>query len=199
LIPALSHPSLAQVFSASILGSRSQTQSYAELEDFLRLNNASAVLQHHQHSGMSDAHACANCGKPGLKRCGRCKIVYYCSKECAAACWKEHKTSCHAPEASDVASSACKPNNAAVHAPKCEHCGKPTFYGCSRCKKMRYCSQACIDADYENHIRTCHIPPISGIQNSLPVVGQFTMPSLTQVGNRVQRCNLLQAACDSFV
>ena len=33
-----------------------------------------------------------------LKTCGRCKMVYYCSKDCARAAWKSiHKKACRAP------------------------------------------------------------------------------------------------------
>jgi tetratricopeptide (TPR) repeat protein len=39
---------------------------------------------------------CAVCGKegPGLKLCGRCKSVRYCSAQCRDAAWPEHKKSC---------------------------------------------------------------------------------------------------------
>lgn len=42
-------------------------------------------------------HACEYCGKMGEKhgKCGRCKVVYYCSKECQSADWKlGHKNQC---------------------------------------------------------------------------------------------------------
>jgi len=39
---------------------------------------------------------CAICKKTGnkLKKCGRCKIVYYCSAKCQRKDWKEHKKVC---------------------------------------------------------------------------------------------------------
>ncbi|KAK9820089.1 hypothetical protein WJX72_006020 [[Myrmecia] bisecta] len=44
---------------------------------------------------------CANCEAtaaekqlPTLLKCGRCKIVYYCSKECQKTNWKIHKIYC---------------------------------------------------------------------------------------------------------
>lgn len=43
---------------------------------------------------------CAKCSKDksdsgqGLKRCGRCKLAHYCSRECQKADWKNHKTLC---------------------------------------------------------------------------------------------------------
>ena len=40
---------------------------------------------------------CANtvCRKAGAQRCGRCKLIYYCSKECQAVDWKRHKHQCN--------------------------------------------------------------------------------------------------------
>ena len=39
--------------------------------------------------------ACEHCGNFGeLKRCSRCKIVYYCSVECQRTHWKSHRSNC---------------------------------------------------------------------------------------------------------
>lgn len=43
-------------------------------------------------------HVCERkgCGKRGdFQRCGRCKMVRYCGKECQSDDWKRHKTDCH--------------------------------------------------------------------------------------------------------
>ncbi|KAJ7623509.1 hypothetical protein FB45DRAFT_1089047 [Roridomyces roridus] len=42
--------------------------------------------------------ACAACGKSNvnLRKCGRCKEVEYCSKECQTGHWKTHKKGCKA-------------------------------------------------------------------------------------------------------
>jgi uncharacterized C2H2 Zn-finger protein len=39
---------------------------------------------------------CDGCDAAGgnLLRCGRCKKVSYCSKECQRAAWKSHKKKC---------------------------------------------------------------------------------------------------------
>lgn len=34
------------------------------------------------------------CGKEGPLRCGRCRIVHYCSKECQSSDWKYHRLAC---------------------------------------------------------------------------------------------------------
>lgn len=43
---------------------------------------------------MSSEGVCVKCGKPSTSKCGRCKVEPYCSKECQAGHWKEHKASC---------------------------------------------------------------------------------------------------------
>ncbi|TCD63309.1 hypothetical protein EIP91_005690 [Steccherinum ochraceum] len=49
----------------------------------------------------SSSSACAQCGAQKgsstgeeLLRCSRCKNVFYCSKECQKAAWKQHKSAC---------------------------------------------------------------------------------------------------------
>ncbi len=39
---------------------------------------------------------CANCNisAPNLKKCGRCKDIYYCSRECQVVNWTKHKPNC---------------------------------------------------------------------------------------------------------
>ena len=37
---------------------------------------------------------CQYCGKNGSKRCARCETARYCSRECQAKDWKEHKLVC---------------------------------------------------------------------------------------------------------
>ena len=37
---------------------------------------------------------CLVCGGPAESRCGRCKLVRYCSPQCKNHDWKTHKLTC---------------------------------------------------------------------------------------------------------
>lgn len=41
-----------------------------------------------------DDPKCAGCGEPAAHRCSKCKIEWYCSRECQLSRWKEHKKMC---------------------------------------------------------------------------------------------------------
>lgn len=43
-------------------------------------------------------------GVPALLRCGRCKIVRYCSQQCQQRAWRDHKAFCVPPAAEGAAS-----------------------------------------------------------------------------------------------
>ncbi|KAL1530370.1 hypothetical protein AB1Y20_001278 [Prymnesium parvum] len=55
---------------------------------------------------LARAKACACCSKTEgvLTRCSRCKMSYYCSRECQLADWKAHKGACAARAATGAAS-----------------------------------------------------------------------------------------------
>jgi len=45
---------------------------------------------------------CLLCGSLAYQLCGRCRGIYYCSKECQKQHWVEHKKDCRAVEAFDL-------------------------------------------------------------------------------------------------
>lgn len=40
------------------------------------------------------ANKCKSCGNDGMKKCGGCRQVYYCSRKCQLNDWKRHKREC---------------------------------------------------------------------------------------------------------
>lgn len=48
-------------------------------------------------AGLMEGFKCANCTLDATKRCKRCAQVWYCSKECQVAHWKEHRKVCRDP------------------------------------------------------------------------------------------------------
>ena len=43
---------------------------------------------------LPDDPKCANCGKMATKRCSKCKLEWYCSRNCQLMSWKTHKKLC---------------------------------------------------------------------------------------------------------
>ena len=39
-------------------------------------------------------HLCSICAQPATQKCSRCRRVWYCSRQCQRAAWKEHKDEC---------------------------------------------------------------------------------------------------------
>ena len=54
--------------------------------------------------GGKDMHRCGHCGKSAaLKlRCGRCRAVYFCDRDCQRAGWKRHKPQCRLQEVAEA-------------------------------------------------------------------------------------------------
>ena len=57
----------------------------------------SQIARMGEHKARLDSsHACASCGQHavGLRTCARCRTARYCSRECQAAHWPQHKREC---------------------------------------------------------------------------------------------------------
>jgi len=59
----------------------------AESPDFHKENSSYCVSP-------KEKNVCVACGKDARLRCGKCRNVYYCDKECQLANWKSHKLTC---------------------------------------------------------------------------------------------------------
>lgn len=45
-------------------------------------------------AGRAVPYMCSKCSARASERCGRCRVAYYCSRECQKADWRVHKTWC---------------------------------------------------------------------------------------------------------
>jgi len=66
------------------------------LTSHTKAKEASAPLDPQLASHAESKPGCGGCGKvqDGMKKCSRCKAVWFCSKECQARHWPIHKLSC---------------------------------------------------------------------------------------------------------
>lgn len=60
------------------------------------------VIKKHAARQKLSVHSCNRCNKREIeiefKRCGRCRLVWYCSRECQEADWRQHKGNCKKEE-----------------------------------------------------------------------------------------------------
>jgi len=107
------------------------------------------------------------CSSPGMSRCTRCKITYYCSRSCQAKHWKVHKLVCppHGtmaptpPTHSTTGSNAAEPStvNPTSHQCIAPHCSQRAHMPCEYCESSLYCSITCMHSDVMTHAQICRI------------------------------------------
>lgn len=97
---------------------------------------------------MSQAQACACCGKPDRSlSCSRCK-TYYCDVECQRKHWGKHKPSCMqaivTPLMSQPGAVPAEEQRAPPYRPNCNWCQKSCqqIFNCG-CRRTVYCSTLC--------------------------------------------------------
>jgi len=68
----------------------------SEADKRKELQRLAAVYGANNFEEFMDDPKCGVCGKTAEKRCSRCKIEWYCSRECQVGAWKKHKPFCDA-------------------------------------------------------------------------------------------------------
>jgi hypothetical protein len=81
----------------------------------VRLQSLARLSSNNYVSACNVVKSCRNCDKTEtqmdgalLMRCQRCKVVYYCSRDCQVADWKRHQEMCTALGSGSVSRSALK-------------------------------------------------------------------------------------------
>lgn len=55
---------------------------------------SNGIVVNSAESPLAGLCLCSRCHEMGTRKCGKCRVVYYCSKECQAADWENHKEFC---------------------------------------------------------------------------------------------------------
>ena len=118
---------------------------------------------------------CSVCLKEGAKKCSRCKVQLYCSKECQQKDWKNHKTVCKLNK---------RPLNLTQNV--CCICYKEAAKRCSKCKVQFYCSTECQQSDWKNHKTLCN----ELNQTSLNLAQDICSVCLKEGAKRCSRCKV---------
>lgn len=107
-------------------------------------------------------YCCGKCDKVIKKagtshktpKCGKCRVMRYCSRDCQVADWKEHKEVCN-----DTIEKRKYPLFKDAARFTCASCFKKSvkeLKHCAGCKSVYYCSQACQKADWKlTHKKEC--------------------------------------------
>ena len=82
---------------------------------------------------------CLKGSKDGMKRCGKCKAIYYCSTACQKSDWPKHKLACCVDDCS-----------------QCRMQSKD-MKRCSKCNTGSYCSSKCEVDHWPVHKQECLI------------------------------------------
>ena len=122
-----------------------------------------------QHSiPTTDWPSCTCCGnrKPDMKKCSKCKSVFYCSSACQAKDWTNiHNKICRTLQALHESNPSSQKQNPRVDNEKVGRCGNTycrvvskDLKVCTRCRNISYCSQDCQRKDWKNHKAICTAP-----------------------------------------
>ncbi|XP_070173638.1 uncharacterized protein [Littorina saxatilis] len=93
-----------------------------------------------------------------LQRCGRCFRVYYCSKDCQRADWRNHKDLCQQVTAQAISNHEGLGNSSGKDMIElCKKCktASASLKICGRCARASYCSKDCQREDWPQHKQHC--------------------------------------------
>ena len=116
-------------------------------------------------SSAGDWSSCTCCGnkKSNMKRCSRCKSVFYCSDACQTKDWENiHKKICRTLQALHDQNQTKYQENPRIDNKRGGRCGysecgvfSNDLKVCTRCRKVSYCGKQCQQKDWINHKAAC--------------------------------------------
>lgn len=54
-----------------------------------------AEIEEHQKNPEISTRHCGSCNKEAEKKCSRCEVAFYCSRDCQIKDWENHKEKCY--------------------------------------------------------------------------------------------------------
>jgi hypothetical protein len=129
---------------------------------------------------MSTVNNCI-CGKVGDKRCTKCRLVCYCSRECQSADFPKHKKICQVPS-SNVTTCTTEVTCLREAYIKCV-CGKRANNKCGKCLMVSYCSRECQIADFPIHKQLCKRLK----EDAIPTIGERSWREIMRLPEECHR------------
>ncbi|GBC02154.1 hypothetical protein RclHR1_04480018 [Rhizophagus clarus] len=149
-----------------------------------------------------DVKVCKRCGKASTVEegggiCSKCKLVFYCSRDCQKEDWKSHKKECKSTLSTLADVSIAEGNNeikdnSEIETKKnndtCSRCGKTSVVEvgggiCSKCKLVFYCSRDCQKEDWKRHKKECNH---SSVTTTKSTSSRLADVSITETNNEIK-------------
>ena len=123
---------------------------------------APASSQISSSTGLWSSCTCCGNKKPDMKRCSRCKSVFYCSDACQTKDWENiHKQICRTLQVLHDTNQPKYQDNPRTdkRGGRCGYsdCGvfSDDLKACARCRNIAYCGKQCQQKDWINHKAAC--------------------------------------------
>lgn len=68
------------------------------LSDAYNVEMMAEIEEHQKNTNQSENASirhCGSCNKEAEKKCSRCEVAFYCSRECQIKDWGNHKEKCY--------------------------------------------------------------------------------------------------------
>lgn len=84
----------AEICKREKKGDNSNIFEYDETGKYIGIKVNGNLVKPEDLSKPHSNYSCVQCGKETKQRCGKCRIVFYCSRKCQESDWSSHKGIC---------------------------------------------------------------------------------------------------------